>query len=177
MPTSRANAPVMVFLHGGAWRRRCRSQAYAAGDVRAGRRPLGGAGLRTVMDVGLDGMVPQVRRAVPGSRGTPPASGGDRRRVYVGGHSSVLHLAANVLVTDWGTDFGLPPTCEGRALRQGMYDLQRVRRLSARSSYVKFRRRSHRARAEPAQRHLRPTHLARWRWPDAARRLAGVPAA
>jgi arylformamidase len=92
----------------------------------------------TVMDVGLDAMVAQVRRAVAWVARTAASFGGDPARIYVGGHSSGGHLAGNVLVTDWKTEFGLPADAvKGGLCVSGMYDLKAVR-LSARSSYVKF---------------------------------------
>ena len=138
-PTSRANAPVMVFLHGGAWRGGdARSQAYAAATfVQAGVHWVV-PDFATVMDVGLDGMVAQVRRAVAWVERNAASFGGDPARLYVGGHSSGGHLAGNVLVTDWVKEFDLPAdVVKGGLCVSGMYDLKAVR-LSARSSYVKF---------------------------------------
>jgi arylformamidase len=138
-PTARPPAPGMVFLHGGAWRGgEARGQAYAAETfVLAGAHwvvPEFG----TVMDVGLDGMVAQVRRAVAWVASNAESFGGDPGRLYVGGHSSGGHLAGTLLVTDWAKDFGLPAdVVKGGLCVSGMYDLKAVR-LSARSSYVKF---------------------------------------
>lgn len=137
--TSRANAPVMVFLHGGAWRGGdARAQAYAAEMfVQAGAHWVV-PDFATVMEVGLDGMVAQVRRAVAWVAQNAASFGGDAARIYVGGHSSGGHLAGNVLVTDWVKEFGLPAdVLKGGLCVSGMYDLKAVR-LSARSSYVKF---------------------------------------
>jgi len=138
-PTSRPNAPIMIFLHGGAWRGGdARSQAFAAEMfVRAGAHWVV-PDFAPVMEVGLDGMVAQVRRAVAWVARHAGSFGGDPARIYVGGHSSGGHLAGNVLITDWSRDDGLPPDLvKGGLCMSGMYDLKAVR-LSARSSYVKF---------------------------------------
>lgn len=137
-PTPRPNAPIVVFLHGGAWRGgQARDCAYAAETfVHAGAH-YAVPEFATVMDVGLGGMVAQVRRAVAWLARNASTFGGDPGRIHVIGHSSGGHLAGNVLVTDW-KDFGLPPdTLNGGLCISGMYDLKAVR-LSARSSYVKF---------------------------------------
>ena len=136
---ARPGAPVMVFLHGGAWRGGdARSQAFPAETfVRAGAHWVV-PDFAAVTDVGLDGMVAQVRSAVAWVARHAGDFGGDPGRIYVGGHSSGGHLAANVLVTDWAKDFGLPADLvKGGLCVSGMYDLKAVR-LSARSSYVKF---------------------------------------
>ncbi len=137
--TARANAPVMVFLHGGAWRAGdARSQAFAAEMFVTAGAHFVAPDFGLVMDVGLDGMVAQVRRAVAWVAANAATFGGDATRIYVGGHSSGSHLAANVLVTDWARDLGLPADLvKGGLCTSGMYDLKPVR-LSARSSYVKF---------------------------------------
>jgi arylformamidase len=137
--TPRPDAPVMVFLHGGAWRGGdARSQAFAAEMFVSAGAHFVAPDFALVMDVGLDGMVTQVRRAVAWVAANAASFGGDPRRIVVGGHSSGGHLAANVLITDWAKDYGLPADLlKGGLCMSGMYDLKPVR-LSARSSYVKF---------------------------------------
>jgi arylformamidase len=137
--TGRTGAPIMIFLHGGAWRGgEARAQAYQAEMfVQAGAHWVA-PDFATVMDVGLDGMVAQVRGAVAWVARHAGDFGGDAGRIFVGGHSSGGHLAGTVLVTDWAGDFELPADLvKGGLCVSGMYDLKAVR-LSARSSYVKF---------------------------------------
>jgi arylformamidase len=138
-PTARPAAPIMIFVHGGAWRGGdARAQAYAAETFTQAGAHWVVPEFATVMDVGLDGMVAQVRRAVAWVAQHAASFGGDPTRIYVGGHSSGGHLAGNVLVTDWVSEFGLPADIvKGGLCVSGMYDLKAVR-LSARSAYVKF---------------------------------------
>ena len=137
--TERPNAPVMILLHGGAWRSgKARDYAFAAEMfVQAGAHHVV-PDFATAMEVGLDGMVAQVRRAVAWVRRNAATFGADPERIYLAGHSSGGHLAANVLVTDWARESGLPAdVVKGALCSSGMYDLEAVR-LSARSSYVTF---------------------------------------
>ncbi len=129
----------MVFLHGGAWRTgRARDYAFPAElFVRAGAHYVA-PDFATVMEVGLDGMAAQVRRAVAWVYRNAASFGGDPQRIHVAGHSSGGHLAGVVLVTEWAQDFGLPAdVVKGGLCVSGMYDLKGPR-LSARSSYAKF---------------------------------------
>lgn len=83
-------------------------------------------------------MAEQVRRAIAWVYKNAASFGGDRDRLYIGGHSSGGHLCGVALVTDWQKDFGVPAdTVKGGLCMSGMYDMRPVR-LSKRSSYVKF---------------------------------------
>ena len=137
----RAGAPIMVFLHGGAWRAgRAADYAFPAETfVRAGAHFVA-VDFAAVQEVGgsLLPMADQVRRAVAWCYKNAASFGGDPNRLYVSGHSSGGHLAGVVAVTDWVREFGLPAdVVKGTVCMSGMYDLAPVR-LSARSSYVKF---------------------------------------
>jgi arylformamidase len=139
--TKAPNAPVQVFIHGGAWR------AGLAKDYATPAESFIEAGAHfAVLDFNnvvetkgdLMVMARQVRSAVAWIYKNAASFGGDPNRVYVSGHSSGGHLAGVVLTTDWGKDFGLPAdTVKGVVCCSGMFDLRPVR-LSKRSEYVKF---------------------------------------
>jgi arylformamidase len=138
--TDRPNAPIHIFIHGGAWR---------GGPVRDGfpSEVFVRAGAHSVIvdfinvdDAGgsLMPMGDQVRRAVAWVYDNARTFGGDPNRIFVTGHSSGGHLAGVVLTTDWPKDFKLPADIvKGVLLGSGMFDLKPVR-LSVRSTYVKF---------------------------------------
>jgi arylformamidase len=139
--TQRPNAPIRIFIHGGAWRNgTARQSAYPAEMfVRAGVHYIA-LDFISVDDAGgnLMTMADQVRRAVAWVYKNAATFGGDPNHVFLSGHSSGAHLSGVVLVTDWQRDFGLPSNLvKGAVLMSGMYDLQPVR-LSKRSEYVKF---------------------------------------
>jgi arylformamidase len=154
-PTRKQNAPVHVFIHGGAWRSGfARDAAYQAETfVHAGAHYVAVDFNNVVETKGdLAPMADQVRRAVAWIYRNAASFGGDPNRIFLSGHSSGGHLAGVVLVTDWPKDFGLPnDVLKGGLCCSGMFDLKPVR-LSARSSYVKFTDEVEHALS--AQRHL-----------------------
>ena len=153
--TKRANAPINVFIHGGAWRAGfAKNYAFAAELFVRGGAHLVIPDFAAVQDVGgsLMPMADQVRRAVAWVYRNARSFGGDPDRLYVSGHSSGAHLAGVVLTTDWARDFNLPvDLVKGGLCSSGMYDLKAVR-LSARSNYVKFT--DEMEQALSSQRHL-----------------------
>lgn len=139
--TTRPNAPIRIFIHGGAWRvGLARDFAFPAElFVRAGAHYVV-LDFTNVLETNGDllPIVDQVRRGVAWVYRNARMFGGDPSRIFVSGHSSGGHLAGVVLVTDWQKEFSLPPdTVKGGLCSSGMFDLKPVR-LSARSSYVRF---------------------------------------
>jgi arylformamidase len=138
--TKRPNAPVHVFLHGGAWRAgSAKEYAFPAElFVNAGAHYVA-VDFSAVQDHGGDlmPMADQVRRALVWLARNAGSFGGDPQQIYLSGHSSGAHLAGVALTTDW-SGFGLSATpIKAALLISGLYDL-RPARLSARSSYVRF---------------------------------------
>lgn len=134
------DAPVYVFIHGGAWiGGAASSYAFPAEmftHVGAHYIALDFVGVKQAGgDLGV--MADQVRRSIAWVHRNAEQFGGDRRRLYVGGHSSGGHLCGVAAVTDW-TAFGLPANpVRGWHCMSGMFDMKPVR-LSKRSSYLKF---------------------------------------
>ena len=139
--TRQPNAPINVFIHGGAWRTgNARGAAYMSETFVDAGAHFVSLDFNNVTDV--DGnlmiMAEQVRRAIAWVHKNAASFGGDANRLYVSGTSSGGHLAAVALTTDWQKDFGLPAdTLKGGLCCSGMYDLYPVS-LSARAGYVKF---------------------------------------
>jgi arylformamidase len=139
--TRSPNAPVVVFIHGGAWRGGlAKDYAFPAENfVHAGAHFVVPDFINVIEAGGdLTPMITQVRRAIAWTAKNVASFGGDPGRLYVAGHSSGAHLGGCALVTDWQKDFGLAPdVIKGATLCSGMYDL-RPARLSKRGDYVTF---------------------------------------
>jgi arylformamidase len=138
--TSKANAPVNIFVHGGAW------HAHRAADYAFLAEPFVNAGAHYVIldftnvdDSGgnLFPMAEQVRRAVAWVYNNARGFGGDPDRLYLTSHSSGSHLSGCVVTHDWRKENLPSDILKGAALGSGMYDLKPVR-LSKRSKYAKF---------------------------------------
>ena len=149
-----ANAPVNIFVHGGAWR------ANRAADYACLAEPFVKAGAHYVVldftnvdDAGgnLFPMVEQVRRAVAWVYKNAKTFGGDPNRLYLTSHSSGSHIGGCVVTHDWRKENLPADILKGAMLGSGMYDLKPVR-LSKRSKYVKFT--DEMEEALSAQRHL-----------------------
>ena len=138
VPAGAAKAPVLVFLHGGAWLRGSRLDvAYPAPSVTGRGAAFLAVDFNNVSEVPLPAMIEQCREAIDWTTRHAASFGGDPGRIYLAGHSSGAHLAGCVLLTDWVAR-GLPgDVIKGALLISGMYDLH-APLLSARSKYVKI---------------------------------------
>jgi arylformamidase len=138
--TKTPNAPIMMYIHGGAWKGGSSSQvAYMAEPFIHSGVHFIPIDFNNVLEVegSIFPMVDQVRRAVGWVYKNAKSFGGDPERIYVTGHSSGGHLGSCVAITEW-EKMGLPrDTVKGYLLGSGMYDLK-APRLSKRSKYVAF---------------------------------------
>jgi arylformamidase len=129
-PPGATKAPVLVYLHGGAWLRGARQDTiYPALAVTGRGAALVVPEFNNVSEVSLPTMVRQCREAVDWTVRNAESFGGDPDKVYLAGHSSGAHLASCVLLDD--------PPVKGALVISGMYDLH-APMLSARSKYVKI---------------------------------------
>ena len=110
--TRQANAPVNIFVHGGAWR------ANRAADYACLAEPFVRSSAHFVIldftnvdDAGgsLFPMVEQVRRAVGWVYKNARSFGGDGERLHLSSHSSGSHIGGCVVTHDWPKE-GLPVT-------------------------------------------------------------------
>ncbi len=130
--TRKPDAPVNIFIHGGAWRAGlARDYAFPAEMlVRAGSH-FAVLDFNNVLETKGDLMImaDQVRRAVAWVTSNARQFGGDPARLFVSGTSSGAHLGGVIATSGFAV--------KGYVLASGMYDL-RGPRLSRRSSYVAF---------------------------------------
>jgi arylformamidase len=156
--SKQANAPVNIFIHGGAWR------ANKAADYAFLAEPFVQAGAHYVIldftnvdeaQGNLFPMVEQVCRAVAWVHNNARSFGGDPNRLYLTSHSSGSHISGCVVTHDWRKENLPADILKGAALSSGMYDLKPVR-LSKRSKYVKFT--DEMEQALSAQRHIDKLH-------------------
>ena len=139
--TKRPNAPIAIFIHGGAWKAGAsKDSAYMAEMYLAAGAIFVVPDFVAVQNAGgsLMTMAQQVRRAVAWVYKNAASFSGDPNRLYLTGHSSGAHLGGTIVITNWQKDFGLPrDILKGALLISGMYDLKPVR-ISKRSKYVNF---------------------------------------
>ena len=129
-PAAAANAPVLVYIHGGYWRALDkRDQSFVA-------LPFVDAGAMVVLPnyalcpaVSVEHITLQMVRAVAWVHRHAATYGGDPRRIVVAGHSAGGHLAAMMLACRWAEVApDLPAQVVQAALSiSGVFDLEPLR--------------------------------------------------
>jgi arylformamidase len=130
-PATTADAPVLVFIHGGWWR------SFDKRDHSFVAPAFVHAGAMVVLPnyslcpgVGIEDIALQMTRALAWVWRHAALYGGDPGRIVVAGHSAGGHLAAMLMCCDWkrvGAD--LPRELVRRALAiSGVFDLDVLRR-------------------------------------------------
>lgn len=125
-PADRPDAPVLLFIHGGYWRRLSSKEFSFVAQGPVSR------GVTTVVmnyalcpEVTVGEIVRQCRAVVAWLSDNAEQYGGDSDRLYVAGHSAGGHLTAMLLVTEWAERYGLSPdVIEGACAISGLFDLE-----------------------------------------------------
>lgn len=128
-PAQDPAAPILLFIHGGYWRRFSKDEfsCVARGPVARGCTVIV-VNYALCPKVTLPEITRQCRAAVAWTKTTRMAFNGDRERIYLSGHSAGGHLAARVLCTDWVEDYALPAdTVKAAYAISGLYDLSPLR--------------------------------------------------
>ncbi len=139
-PSRAPHAPLVFFIHGGAWRRGlAKDYGMAAAWLLEHGAHVVVPDFSAVTDVNGDllTMADQLQRALAFTARRAADMGADPARIHVVGHSSGAHLAACLASYNWA-QLGLSKSPVHTLLCcSGMYELEPVS-LSARSQYVKF---------------------------------------
>ena len=131
LPEGRKGFPVLLFIHGGGWRRGDKQGALNA-YIKLGEA-LAQAGIGTVVanyrhgpEVKYRGQTRDVAAALKWTADNIAGFGGDPSRIYIGGHSSGAHLAL-LCVTD--PDYGAAPV-KGIIFWSGVADINYAMKTS-----------------------------------------------
>lgn len=134
-PAASPGAPLVVYVHGGAWRMLDHlDSAFAAEAFVDTGLNFAALDFASIPAARLPEMVMQVQRGLRWLAGHAEELGFDPRRLFVLGHSSGAHLAAAALTAD--TPHRIETgTVAGALIASGAYDLEGPM-LSARGRYL-----------------------------------------
>ncbi len=129
-PTPHANAPVLVFIHGGYWRSSDKSvHGFIAPSFTADGALVMVPNYALCPAVGIEHIVLQMTRLLAWVHRHAALYGGDASRIVVVGHSAGGHLASMMLSCRWKeVDASLPAQLVSSALAiSGVFDLEPLR--------------------------------------------------
>ncbi|TFZ02631.1 alpha/beta hydrolase [Ramlibacter henchirensis] len=123
-PADNANAPIVVFLHGGGWRASSKGDRSFPADVFC---PAGAVWISMEYPLApaasVDDMVACLRKGMAWVAANARSFGGDPDRIFVCGNSAGGHLASVMMTTDW-TEHGLPADLiKGGTFVSGVFDM------------------------------------------------------
>ena len=129
-PTTVANAPVLVFIHGGYWRSfDAATHAFLAPSFTADGAMVVVPDYSLCPAVGIEQIALQLTRAIAWTWRNAARYGGDPGRIALAGHSAGGHLVSMMLSCRWkDVDAAMPaqPLAGGLSI-SGLYDLEPLR--------------------------------------------------
>jgi arylformamidase len=129
-PAADVDAPIVVFIHGGYWRRLSAKEFsfVARGPVARGMTVVV-TNYALCPTVSIAEITRQSRAAIAWLFNSAVEQfHGSRERLYVAGHSAGGHQVARLLATDWVADYGLPQDIiKGGYALSGLFDLTPLR--------------------------------------------------
>jgi arylformamidase len=125
-PAASADAPLLVYIHGGYWQEHSKDESlFAAPDCIANGIAFAAIDYTLAPQASVGFIVEQCRRAIASLHRQAAALGFDARRIYVSGNSAGAHLAAMLLVEGWQATYGFAgDVVAGAVLLSGIYDLE-----------------------------------------------------
>ena len=128
-PAAKADAPVLVFLHGGDWRSLSKEDSgFAAPAFVAAGACFVAPDFTLVPDTRIEAMGAQLGRMLAWVWRNIATYGGDPSRIFIAGHSSGANLVGQLLMTDWAGFADVPADIvKGAVVISGLGDLEPVR--------------------------------------------------
>lgn len=135
-PPGARDAPVMIFIHGGAWIRSTKDDASFAAPIfnRHGAIYIA-VNYASLATIHMPEIAEQCRRAIEWAVRNAAVYGGNPRQIYLSGHSAGAHLSGCLLATDWKARGLTENPIKAALLLSGLYELRPVV-LSSRRSYI-----------------------------------------
>jgi len=125
-PAASADAPLLVYFHGGYWQELSKNESlFAAPDCVANGIAFAAIDYTLAPRATLGTIVEQCRRAIAALHRQAATLGFNARRIYVSGNSAGAHLAAMLLTEGWQAARGVPDdVVAGAVLLSGIYDIE-----------------------------------------------------
>ncbi len=125
-PAASADAPLLVYFHGGYWQELSKNESlFAAPDCVTNGIAFAAIDYILAPRATLGTIVEQCRRAIASLHGQAATLGFDARRIYVSGNSAGAHLAAMLLMEGGQAARDVPDdVVAGGVLLSGIYDLE-----------------------------------------------------
>jgi arylformamidase len=124
-PAASADAPLLVYIHGGYWQEHSKDESlFAAPDCVTNGIAFAAIDYTLAPQASVGTIVGQCRRAIASLHRQAATLGFDARRIFVAGSSAGAHLAAMLLVAGWQAAYGLADdVVAGGVLLSGIYDI------------------------------------------------------